>query len=183
VWCCGSHLHKECPEKFNAESIPTYCNCKLVDGEEPHPSYHRGCRHAKEERRNSRRKRPRLQREGCSLLFTSPQDSLSRRRWAARHSNCSSLSRPQLDRPVPPQWEKWVSPHPWGTSSKYQASWIRLIMQTVRHWTTCSERSQRSFSRSWQSSVGLSQRKTESWSPQKLYWNSWIKMAARFHRR
>jgi hypothetical protein len=33
------------------KKIPTCCNCKLVDGEEPHPSNYRGCRHAKEEAR------------------------------------------------------------------------------------------------------------------------------------
>jgi hypothetical protein len=49
LWCAGGHLHKDCPEKGNAESKPTYCNCKLGDGEEPHPSNYRGCRHAKEE--------------------------------------------------------------------------------------------------------------------------------------
>jgi hypothetical protein len=38
MWCGGGHLHKECLEKGNAASIPTCCNYKLVDREEPHPS-------------------------------------------------------------------------------------------------------------------------------------------------
>jgi hypothetical protein len=46
VWCGGSHPHEECPEKGNAASIPTCCNCKLVDGEEHHPSNYSGYRHA-----------------------------------------------------------------------------------------------------------------------------------------
>jgi hypothetical protein len=33
MWCGGGHLHKECPERGNTTSIPTCCNCKLVDGE------------------------------------------------------------------------------------------------------------------------------------------------------
>jgi hypothetical protein len=48
MWCGGSELLKECPEKGNTALILT-CNCKLVDGEEPHPSKYRGYRHAKEE--------------------------------------------------------------------------------------------------------------------------------------
>jgi hypothetical protein len=48
--CCGGgHLHKECPEKENAASAPECCNCKLLEGEQPHPANYRGCRHAREE--------------------------------------------------------------------------------------------------------------------------------------
>jgi hypothetical protein len=47
----GCHLHKESPEKGNAASIPTFCNCRLVDGEEPHHFNYRGSSHAREERR------------------------------------------------------------------------------------------------------------------------------------
>jgi hypothetical protein len=50
--------------------------------------------------RESRRERPGLQREGCSLPATPPQDYPSRRCSAATHSNSSSLSRPQLHRPA-----------------------------------------------------------------------------------
>jgi hypothetical protein len=62
MWCGGGHLHKECPEKSNTASVPTCCNCKLVDREEPHTSNYRGCRSAKEERRKreGRRERPQL---------------------------------------------------------------------------------------------------------------------------
>jgi hypothetical protein len=54
LWCGGGHLHKECPEKSNIESTPACCNCKLVDGEKPHPSNYRGCSHAKDEMRKRR---------------------------------------------------------------------------------------------------------------------------------
>jgi hypothetical protein len=57
LWCGGGHLHKECPEKGNSSSSPACCNCRLAEGEKPHPSNYRGCRDAKEEmqRRQSQR--------------------------------------------------------------------------------------------------------------------------------
>jgi hypothetical protein len=55
LWCGGGHLHKKCPEKENASSTPACCNCKLAEGEKPHPANYRGCSHAKEE---LQRKRP-----------------------------------------------------------------------------------------------------------------------------
>jgi hypothetical protein len=48
LWCGGSHLHKECPEKTNENSTPNCCNCKLGPEEKPHPSNYRGCKLAKE---------------------------------------------------------------------------------------------------------------------------------------
>jgi hypothetical protein len=57
LWCGGGHLHKECPEAEKEKSTPNCCNCNLQEGERPHPSSYRGCRHAKEEslrRRNQR---------------------------------------------------------------------------------------------------------------------------------
>jgi hypothetical protein len=38
LWCGGGHLHKECPEKENAASTPTCCNCQLAEGEKAHPA-------------------------------------------------------------------------------------------------------------------------------------------------
>jgi hypothetical protein len=32
-----------------ATSIPSCCNCKLLEGDKPHPANYRGCTHAKEE--------------------------------------------------------------------------------------------------------------------------------------
>jgi hypothetical protein len=49
LWCGGGHLHKEFPEKGNTSSTPTCCNCRLAEGENPHPANYRGCRHAKDE--------------------------------------------------------------------------------------------------------------------------------------
>jgi hypothetical protein len=88
------------PAKDNMASILTCCNCKLVDRQEPHPSNYQGCRHAKEERceRESRRERPRLQWEECSLPATPLQGYPSRQCYAATHSN---LSHSQLHRPAP----------------------------------------------------------------------------------
>jgi hypothetical protein len=45
----GRYLHKECPEKGNSSSTPACCNCRLAEGEKPHPANYGGCRHAKEE--------------------------------------------------------------------------------------------------------------------------------------
>jgi hypothetical protein len=44
MWCGGDHLQKECPEKGNTSSTPTCCNCRLAEGEKPHPANYRGCR-------------------------------------------------------------------------------------------------------------------------------------------
>jgi hypothetical protein len=57
LWCGGGHLHKECPEKENASSTPPYCNCRLMEGEKPHPTNYRGCSHAKEELQRKRSKK------------------------------------------------------------------------------------------------------------------------------
>jgi hypothetical protein len=54
MWYGGGHLHKECPEKANTASTPPCCNCKLTEGEKPHPSNYRGYSHGKEEIRRRR---------------------------------------------------------------------------------------------------------------------------------
>jgi hypothetical protein len=69
MWYGGGHLNKECLEKGNTASILTCCNCKLVDGEEPHPSNCRGCRHAKEEVR--KRKSQRAPKTTTGRVFSS----------------------------------------------------------------------------------------------------------------
>jgi hypothetical protein len=55
--CGGGHLHNECPEKGNSNSTPSCCNCKLAEGEKPHPCNYRGCSHAKEEIQRRRAQR------------------------------------------------------------------------------------------------------------------------------
>jgi hypothetical protein len=61
LWCEGGHLHKECPERENAASTPACCNCKLLEGETPHPANYRDCRSY---RRGNHRKHPELQPKG-----------------------------------------------------------------------------------------------------------------------
>jgi hypothetical protein len=56
LWCGGGHLHKKCPEKENAASTLTCCNCQLAEGEKAHPANYRGCRHAKLQKRKSQRR-------------------------------------------------------------------------------------------------------------------------------
>jgi hypothetical protein len=46
------------PQKGNAASTPTCCNCQLAEGEKAYPSNYRGCRHAKEE--EQRKKSPKI---------------------------------------------------------------------------------------------------------------------------
>jgi hypothetical protein len=53
-WCGGGHLYKECSEKENASSTPACCNCRLAEGEKPHPANYRGSSHAKEELQRKR---------------------------------------------------------------------------------------------------------------------------------
>jgi hypothetical protein len=144
MWCQGGHLHKECPEMDNMTSILTCCNCKLVDGEEPHPSNYRGCRHDKEE--IGKRKSQTAPEKTTGRLFSSSHTAPGLPFAVVLHSNSSCLSRPQLQRPAPSQWEKWMSPIAWGTTNnKYQVSQFRFILQTDRLWTTCSKYSQRYF--------------------------------------
>jgi phage terminase large subunit-like protein len=57
LWFGGGHLHKECPEKGNTSSTPTCCNCRLAEGQTPHPANYRGCRHAKEEMQKDKSQR------------------------------------------------------------------------------------------------------------------------------
>jgi hypothetical protein len=68
VWAPG-HLHRECPEKGKKDSTPACCNCKLAEGEKPHPSTYRGCNHAKEEVR--RKKIPRTPKPSTGRAFSS----------------------------------------------------------------------------------------------------------------
>jgi PAX-interacting protein 1 len=58
LWCGGEHLHKKCPKKGNTSSTPACCNCRLAEGEKPHPANYWGCRHAKEELLKKSQKAP-----------------------------------------------------------------------------------------------------------------------------
>jgi hypothetical protein len=91
MWCGGGHLHNECPEKGKTASIPTCCNCKQVDGEEPRPSNYRGCRHAKEDTR--KRKLKKGSKSTPERVFSSSHTTPGPPR--PTHSNRSSLSHPQ----------------------------------------------------------------------------------------
>jgi hypothetical protein len=45
-WCGRGHIHKDCPESQKENSTPNCCNCKLKEGERPHPSsYIEYCSH------------------------------------------------------------------------------------------------------------------------------------------
>jgi hypothetical protein len=104
LWCGGGHLHKECPEKDNNASTPACCNCKLLEGENPHPTNYRGCRHAKEELlKKNLREVPKLHREGCSHTVLH-QVCLSRRSEVARNNISHKYSK--IQRQFDPQQRK-----------------------------------------------------------------------------
>jgi hypothetical protein len=65
---------QEVPGKGNASSTPTCCNCRLAEGEKPHPSNYRGCTHAKDEiqRRKSQRMPKTTVGRVFSTKFTTP---------------------------------------------------------------------------------------------------------------
>jgi hypothetical protein len=80
MWCGGGHRHRECPEKENTQSIPSFCNCKLKDGESLHATNYRGCSYAKEELQ--RRKNQRILNQGSSgrtffSKYTTPKRSFA----------------------------------------------------------------------------------------------------------
>jgi hypothetical protein len=56
-------------EKGKEDSTLACCNCKLAEGEQPHPSNYRGCSHAKEE--THRRKIPRAPKPNTGRTFSS----------------------------------------------------------------------------------------------------------------
>jgi hypothetical protein len=72
------------PWKDNTVSILTCCNCKsVVERNLIPPNIEAAGMPRKRCERESRRERPRLQGEGCSLPATPPQDFPSRQRYAA----------------------------------------------------------------------------------------------------
>jgi hypothetical protein len=91
MWCGSGHLHKEFPEKGNAASIPTCCNCKLVDGEEPHPSTYRGCSRARDEMQKRTSQRPLKATSGRVFLSNHTTPSFA----AALRSNTQHQQQPR----------------------------------------------------------------------------------------
>jgi hypothetical protein len=140
-WCGGGHLYKECPKKGNSASTPTSWNCKLVDGEEPKPSKYQSCRHAKEEMRRRNLQRA-TETTTERVLFSSGHTTLWLSFTAALRNNTQQQQQPQ-----PPSLAQTClaivgemsTPLPWGTTNKkYEVRQFRLLIQTVRPWTKCS---------------------------------------------
>jgi hypothetical protein len=92
--CCrDGHLHKESPEKGNTASIPTCCNCKSVDGEEPNPSNYRGCTHTKDEMR--KRMSQRTPKTKIGTVFSSSHTTSGLSFAAVQRSNTQQQQQPQ----------------------------------------------------------------------------------------
>jgi hypothetical protein len=92
LWCGGSHLHKQCPEKGNAASTPACCNCQLAEGEKAHPANYRGCRQAKEELQETKTQRTSKTTTGRVISnITTPGLSFA----AAPRGNKEQQQRPQ----------------------------------------------------------------------------------------
>jgi hypothetical protein len=94
LWCGGGHLHKECPKSQKENSTPNCCNCKLKEGERPHPSSYRGYSNTKEESllRRSQRSTPRKHWEGRFLRNGLYPGNLSQRYYVAICSKYNRLS-------------------------------------------------------------------------------------------
>jgi hypothetical protein len=100
LWCGGGHLHKECPEKGNASSTPTCCNCRLTEGEKPHPSNYRGCSHAKDEMQ--RKKSQRTPKETVGRVFSTKLTTPGVSFAAALKGNTEDKRQPPANQvPVP----------------------------------------------------------------------------------
>jgi hypothetical protein len=74
--------------------IPTCCNCKLVDGEEPHPSNYQGCSQTREEMR--KRKLQRATKSISGRVFSSNQTTPGLSLAAALHRNTQHQQQPHL---------------------------------------------------------------------------------------
>jgi hypothetical protein len=126
MWCGGGHLKKECPENGNTALIPTFWNCKLIDGEEPHPSNYRGCRHATEEMR--KRKLQRVPKATKGRVFSSSHTTPGLSFAAALRSNTQ-----QEQQPRPPSVaQACLATGGEMRHSQQVPSQFRLLMQTVR---------------------------------------------------
>jgi hypothetical protein len=71
LWCNGGHLHMECPEKTNIESMPSCRNCTLGGGT-PHPASYQGCSHAKAKLQRRRAQRAPNESTGRMLFSKFP---------------------------------------------------------------------------------------------------------------
>jgi hypothetical protein len=68
MWYGGGHLDRECPEKGKGASTSACYNCNLAEGEKPHSSNYRGCKHAKD---MHQRKSPRMPKTNTGRVFAS----------------------------------------------------------------------------------------------------------------
>jgi hypothetical protein len=110
LWCGGGHLHEECPEWENAASTPACCNCKLLEGEKPHPANYRGCRHAREELQ--KRKSQKTPRATTGRVFSSNTIAPGVSFAAALGGGAAQQQRPQAGQPTVATPPTVVEPNP-----------------------------------------------------------------------
>jgi hypothetical protein len=152
---CGRSFAQGIPGKSIIASIPTCCNCKLVDGQESQPTNYRGCRHSMEERR--KRKSQRASKTTTGRVFFSSHARPGQSFAAVLRSNTQQQQQhqqPSVAQACPATVGEINISLPWSTTNKYQVSQFSLLMKIVRLWTTCPQQSQHYFRRSKQSSTG-----------------------------
>jgi hypothetical protein len=115
--CGGDHLHRECPEKGKEDSTPACCNCKLAEGEKPHPSTYRGCSHAKEEMRW--KKIPRTPKPSTGRAFSSKYTTSSMSFAEALQSKADQTQQSHLSQAAAAATVTVIQPRV-QTSSKWQ---------------------------------------------------------------
>jgi hypothetical protein len=107
LWCGGGHQHKECPVKENESSTPACCNCHLAEGEKPHPTNYRGCRHAKEQLQ--RKKSQKTPKPTTGTVFTStlatPGVSFAHRGTRDQHQR-PQAPQAAAEKPSSPLWQQ-----------------------------------------------------------------------------
>jgi hypothetical protein len=102
-------------------STPNCCNCKLKEGERPHPSRYRGCSHAKEESLSRRSKRS-THKEAQGRMFSSKQTTPGKSFAEALRGNLQQKQPPQQLQTEPAMTAPLIPPRSQVSGQSVQAS-------------------------------------------------------------
>jgi hypothetical protein len=123
-------MRKDGPEREKAASTPECCNCKLLEGEKPHPANYRGCRHAKEELQKSKLRR--APKTSTGRMFTSILTTPGVSFVAALRGSAAQQQQPQA-------CQVTVADPPVGKNLSNPASVHKKSGQSVRPTTVSSQ--------------------------------------------